>query len=142
MSVIKMNLHSPTLIFALHLSPLNTVLKFTPAKGGGWAESRHRVLPSPCPSEVDLCSSADSSCHDVLSPESKAPQERRTWIAGQKSPPPIWGDHFVPLKRSNSTDERFSPERRSAEQMMLTRTESKCDLMLNRSPSKDEWTLE
>lgn len=92
-------------------SPLNTVLKFTPAKGGGWAESRHRVLPSPSPSETDLCNSNGSSKLDLLalSPEFRMDTNERKPF--NKLAPPIWGDHlrvpsFAPLRRHNSLDGR------------------------------------
>ena len=42
--------------------PMNTVLKFTPAKGGGWQESHHRLLTSPSPSQCDLSSVGDNYC--------------------------------------------------------------------------------
>jgi len=94
--------------------PLNTVLKFTPAKGGGWAESLHRVIPSPSPSQTDLCNSSNGSSHVdlcALSPELKNP--RNTWN-GPKILPPIWGDHlcvpsFAPLRRHNSLNGQSSP---------------------------------
>lgn len=97
-------------------SPLNTVLKFTPAKGGGWAESRHRVLPSPCTSEVDLCNSNKSSKLDLyaMSPEVRVDTRERKTFSGRLAPP-IWGDHlkvpsFAPLRRHNSLDGRSPRE--------------------------------
>ncbi|KAL9181849.1 hypothetical protein ACHAXT_012192 [Thalassiosira profunda] len=44
--------------------PLNTVLKFTPAKGGGWKETQHLVLHSPSNSHTDLNSMDNGMyCH-------------------------------------------------------------------------------
>ncbi|KAL3791003.1 hypothetical protein HJC23_002992 [Cyclotella cryptica] len=101
--------------------PLNTVLKFTPAKGGGWQETSHRLLPSPCPSEVnlsevDICSSSGNSESNIyaLSPEYRVEKERKSFAA--KLSPPIWGDHlkidpaFAPLRRHNSLDGRNPPK--------------------------------
>lgn len=90
--------------------PMNTVLKFTPAKGGGWQESQHRIINSPNNSS-DLKSMDDGmQCHASLSGENCAPLTRtpltsRMSVSGHSgdlpetlSPlpaPPIWGDHSV-----------------------------------------------
>ena len=94
--------------------PLNTVLKFTPAKGGGWQESQHVVLNSPNSSHCDL-RSMDSL--PILSEEQPGTPMSRTLIIsqlsfanqydGSVSPPlgisplPIWGDH-APRRASNA----------------------------------------
>lgn len=92
--------------------PLNTVLKFTPAKGGGWQESKHLVLDSPNNSLCDL-SSMDNGmyCHAPSdgnrTPLARTPTlfESQLSFSNNKdkgSPPdiisplaapPIWGDH-------------------------------------------------
>lgn len=102
--------------------PLNTVLKFTPAKGGGWQESQHRVLHSPSSSHCDLnsmdngmychaSSSISDGRHTPLTGtpvgsqlsfsnhvEKGSPPEM---ISPTVSPPPIWGDH---VRRSSSAN--------------------------------------
>jgi len=93
--------------------PLNTILKFTPAKGGGWQESQKRILNSPSNSHTDLismdngmlCHAPISEAHDtplVSTPitsqmtisdhaRSGTPPEM---ISPLPTPaPPIWGDH-------------------------------------------------
>eukprot|EP00970_Alexandrium_tamarense_P007043 scaffold1230_cov201-Alexandrium_tamarense.AAC.4 len=96
--------------------PLNTVLKFTPAKGGGWSESRHRILPSPSPSDCDLSSVGNNNNLLAMSPEYRSDNNIRSPVGEQiKFAPPIWGDHmkrdsFAPLVRSNS----FDPKRLSS----------------------------
>mmetsp|Transcript_4887 Transcript_4887/g.10523 ORF Transcript_4887/g.10523 Transcript_4887/m.10523 type:complete len:652 (+) Transcript_4887:105-2060(+) len=91
--------------------PLNTVLKFTPAKGGGWQESQHRVLNSPANSHCDLTSMDDDMDCDAQSTVGLGSPLMRTHMTsrlsvsshrGRESPPevisplaapPIWGDH-------------------------------------------------
>jgi len=96
--------------------PLNTVLKFTPAKGGGWQESQIRIQTSPSNSHNDL-SSMDNTAADANVPavEGQRTPLVRTPVgsykkidvmhhAGKGSPPemvspseslPIWGDHAM-----------------------------------------------
>ena len=96
--------------------PLNTVLKFTPAKGGGWQESQHRILASPSNSECDLQS------YDCLSNSSYGTPMMRSPLTAQfaanagsskggsppqeiisplgDNPPPIWGDHLYSRRSS------------------------------------------
>lgn len=91
--------------------PLNTMMKFTPAKGGGWQESQHRVLNSPSNSHCDLNSMDNGMyCHAPSSEGSHTPlmstpvgsQLNFPNQRGKGSPPemisplsapPIWGDH-------------------------------------------------
>eukprot|EP00580_Thalassiosira_gravida_P016232 CAMPEP_0201662248 /NCGR_PEP_ID=MMETSP0494-20130426/4398_1 /ASSEMBLY_ACC=CAM_ASM_000839 /TAXON_ID=420259 /ORGANISM="Thalassiosira gravida, Strain GMp14c1" /LENGTH=620 /DNA_ID=CAMNT_0048140571 /DNA_START=226 /DNA_END=2089 /DNA_ORIENTATION=+ len=97
--------------------PMNTVLKFTPAKGGGWQESQHCILNSPSNSLSDL-KCIDDSMHTgghvtpLVRRRSSAIQRlsissatKRDNISSNNnedslselcSPmpaPPIWGDH-------------------------------------------------
>ena len=91
--------------------PLNTVLKFTPAKGGGWQETQHRVIHSPSNSYCDLQSHDNGMhCHAPTSEGNITPLVRTpvgsqlnfSQHKGKGSPPemispltapPIWGDH-------------------------------------------------
>lgn len=72
--------------------PLHTVLKFTPARGGGWTETKHELAP------VYEC--ANSSTGKI-----STPTQTRVAIEGMDrvaedlkqqpvSPSPIWGDHL------------------------------------------------
>ena len=88
--------------------PLNTVLKFTPSKGGGWQESQHRILASPSPSQCGDCD-LSSACADedsVYKSGMSTPVGSHFGTSkndnGRESPPemisplampPIWGDH-------------------------------------------------
>ena len=70
--------------------PLHTVLKFTPARGGGWSETQHLLCPV-----------------DELETTSKIPEvpsisemSAMTFEGGDRtpaSPTPIWGDHMRKL---------------------------------------------
>ena len=88
--------------------PLNTMMKFTPAKGGGWQESQHCVLHTPNNSTSDL-NSMDNGMY-CASPANMTPLMRTPVTSqihlpnqGSESPPetispightpPIWGDH-------------------------------------------------
>jgi broad specificity phosphatase PhoE len=62
--------------------PIHTVIKFTPARGGGWAESHHKLLED----------------EEVMVEQTPTPP---TIGMIEKSPMPIWGDH-KPLSRANS----------------------------------------
>ena len=67
--------------------PIHTVIKFTPARGGGWAESHHRLLED----EEEVAVAAQTPASPTMG-------------MIEKSPMPIWGDH-KPLGmagRSNS----------------------------------------
>lgn len=82
--------------------PLNTVLKFTPGKGGGWHESQHLILDSPS----DLAS-MDNSMHypeGTCTPLAGTPASQLSSfnnkdkgsppdIISPVAAPPIWGDH-------------------------------------------------
>mmetsp|Transcript_34698 Transcript_34698/g.75935 ORF Transcript_34698/g.75935 Transcript_34698/m.75935 type:complete len:699 (-) Transcript_34698:139-2235(-) len=62
--------------------PIHTVIKFTPARGGGWAESHHRLLDDDEESIEQVPQSPD--------------------LAVERSPMPIWGDHKPNLNRAHS----------------------------------------
>ena len=62
--------------------PIHTVIKFTPARGGGWAESHHKLLED---EEIVVEQTPASPTIGMV----------------EKSPMPIWGDH-KPLSRANS----------------------------------------
>lgn len=95
--------------------PLNTVLKFTPAKGGGWQESQHRILTSPSNSECDLQSYDCLSVSPYSTPMIRSPLISQFHASsgsskGGSSPPemisplgdtpPIWGDHLYSRRSS------------------------------------------
>jgi len=72
--------------------PLNTVLKFTPAKGGGWQESQQLVLHSPSSSHCDL-----QSMDDGMYCCNNAPPSSRSLLEGQSTPlarAPLLGSHL------------------------------------------------
>ena len=88
--------------------PLNTVLKFTPSKGGGWQESQFRAVRSSSPSHCDMKSLDDGMyCHppseDHCTPYGTPRKVMFKDDSGVGSPPedlvsplltpPIWGDH-------------------------------------------------
>jgi len=93
--------------------PMNTVLKFTPAKGGGWQESQQCILNSPSNSHCDLKSMDDGMhCHDTpsgghckslpmtpitleLNDSSHHGEESRPELISPLAAPPIWGDHSM-----------------------------------------------
>ena len=87
--------------------PLHTVLKFTPARGGGWSETQHPLCPV-----------------DGLEGNSKIPEvpsisemSAVTFEGGDRdrtpaSPTPIWGDHMRKLSNisvSSSVGSRHGP---------------------------------
>mmetsp|Transcript_22992 Transcript_22992/g.48587 ORF Transcript_22992/g.48587 Transcript_22992/m.48587 type:complete len:630 (-) Transcript_22992:144-2033(-) len=96
--------------------PLNTVLKFTPSKGGGWQESQHRVISSPTPSQCGDCDASNTN-YDMLSPVHRhsirtpvgsqveittgmgSPPSVMPSVISPMAAPPIWGDH---LRRKDS----------------------------------------
>ena len=102
--------------------PLNTVLKFTPAKGGGWQESQHRILTSPSTSECDMQSYDCLSVSPYSTPMVRTPVTSQLFLAnagnseggGDASPPemisplgdhpPIWGDHTNSYSRRSSRE--------------------------------------
>ena len=61
--------------------PIHTVIKFTPARGGGWAESHHKLLED---EEIVVEQTPASPTTGMI----------------EKSPMPIWGDP-KPLSRAN-----------------------------------------
>ena len=67
--------------------PIHTVIKFTPARGGGWAESHHRLLEG----EEEVAVAAQTPASPTVG-------------MIEKSPMPIWGDHklVLGLQRANS----------------------------------------
>lgn len=62
--------------------PLHTVLKFTPARGGGWQESSHELAP------VFERSNSLSSVNQKVSIEGIEEIKRNEDVLS-----PIWGDH-------------------------------------------------
>mmetsp|Transcript_28988 Transcript_28988/g.49396 ORF Transcript_28988/g.49396 Transcript_28988/m.49396 type:complete len:709 (-) Transcript_28988:88-2214(-) len=104
--------------------PLNTVLKFTPAKGGGWQESQHRILTSPSTSECDLQSYDCLSVSPYSTPMIRTPVTSQMFPAnagsskGESSPPevisplgdhpPIWGDHLYSRRSSREMKRELS----------------------------------
>eukprot|EP00566_Odontella_aurita_P000094 CAMPEP_0113572586 /NCGR_PEP_ID=MMETSP0015_2-20120614/26169_1 /TAXON_ID=2838 /ORGANISM="Odontella" /LENGTH=864 /DNA_ID=CAMNT_0000475619 /DNA_START=56 /DNA_END=2650 /DNA_ORIENTATION=- /assembly_acc=CAM_ASM_000160 len=95
--------------------PLHTVIKFTPSRGGGWVESRHKLLDDREVEDDDDDLSDDNTASTgrtsseggeeearPSSAEGSGIGERGTLDAVDKSPIPIWGDHFKPLSRKNS----------------------------------------
>eukprot|EP00529_Nitzschia_sp_RCC80_P015583 CAMPEP_0113495790 /NCGR_PEP_ID=MMETSP0014_2-20120614/29788_1 /TAXON_ID=2857 /ORGANISM="Nitzschia sp." /LENGTH=696 /DNA_ID=CAMNT_0000389693 /DNA_START=111 /DNA_END=2204 /DNA_ORIENTATION=+ /assembly_acc=CAM_ASM_000159 len=72
--------------------PLHTVMKFTPARGGGWTETQHELAP--------VYERAYSG--EVISSSSKVSIEGMEKVVGvvgtlndyTTSPSPIWGDHI------------------------------------------------
>lgn len=93
--------------------PMNTVLKFTPAKGGSWQESQHCLMPSTHGSQSKLCQLSDMHPPDhtcdtpmMQSPNGHGPMVKLEMsnkfsnsppsaLARGLTPPPIWGDHRV-----------------------------------------------
>ena len=88
--------------------PLNTVLKFTPSKGGGWQESQFRAVPSLNPSNCDLKSvDGGEYCHppsevhrtpygtprNVTFKDDLGEGSPPKGLVSPLSTPPIWGDH-------------------------------------------------
>lgn len=73
--------------------PLHTVIKFTPARGGGWTETQHELAPV-----YERTSSGEITSTSV----SIEGMEKVTGVAGSlNSQPmspsqitPIWGDHL------------------------------------------------
>jgi len=104
--------------------PLNTVLKFTPAKGGGWQESHHRILTSPSTSECDMQSYDCLSVPPYSTPMVRTPVTSLLSVAdagssrGDSSPPemisplgdhpPIWGDHSYSRRSSREIEREFA----------------------------------
>lgn len=104
--------------------PLNTVLKFTPAKGGGWQESHHRILTSPSTSECDMQSCDCLSVSPYSTPMVRTPVTSQLFVAdagssrGDSSPPemisplgdhpPIWGDHSYSRRSSREIEREFA----------------------------------
>ena len=62
--------------------PMHTVLKFTPARGGGWNESQHELAP--------VFQRSNSFGHQV---SIEGIDEMKELEDASTSPSPIWGDH-------------------------------------------------
>jgi broad specificity phosphatase PhoE len=112
--------------------PLNTVLKFTPAKGGGWKESQHCILTSPSSSQNDLKSYDGLSVSPYGTPcMNRTPMVSQLFLANagnnikgdSPSPPPevispladhhppIWGDHsYHSYSRRESLENKMKRE--------------------------------
>lgn len=65
--------------------PMHTVLKFTPARGGGWNESHHELAP--------VYHRANSFVHQVAIEGMEEVTKQNEMIS--MSPSPIWGDHMI-----------------------------------------------
>ena len=65
--------------------PMHTVLKFTPARGGGWNESHHELAP--------VYHRASSFVHQVAIEGMEEVTKQNEMIS--MSPSPIWGDHMT-----------------------------------------------
>ena len=86
--------------------PLHTVLKFTPARGGGWQESCHELAP------VFDRSNSFSYESKKVSIEGIEEVKKRNHVEDiSASPSPIWGDHVKTLnpniKEMTSRDEKL-----------------------------------
>ena len=69
--------------------PLHTVIKFTPARGGGWHESCHELAP------VFERSNAFSPRHKKVAIEGiEEIKKKIDNLDIVNSPSPIWGDHM------------------------------------------------
>ena len=90
--------------------PMNTVLKFTPAKGGSWQESQHCLMPSSHGSQSQLSQLSDMHPPDhtcdtpmIQTPDGpivklnmkKFSNSPPAALTSGLTPPPIWGDHRV-----------------------------------------------
>jgi len=88
--------------------PLNTVLKFTPSKGGGWQESQHCILNSDKNARCDVTTTdSDSYFHDtptsegyrspltrsITPPLNRESKDALPDVVSPLAAPPIWGDH-------------------------------------------------
>jgi broad specificity phosphatase PhoE len=85
--------------------PMNTVIKFTPSKGGGWQESRACAVTSSSGSHCDLQSMDDTLHWEHRTPvgmsmkrhvmrKESPPEDVGTWSVPSTQALPIWGDHF------------------------------------------------
>jgi len=82
--------------------PLHTVLKFSPARGGGWTETQVPLLPT-----CQRNGSAEDVSIDGMEQVSGDPGSSSAnsgdpvdWIH-PPSPIPIWGDHARPMSNSS-----------------------------------------
>jgi broad specificity phosphatase PhoE len=83
--------------------PLHTVLKFTPARGGGWHETCHELAPV---SEK----SNSFSAQRIVSIEGIEQIRKQYTVEGPPaSPTPIWGDHMAKKTSSSSTRQAGKP---------------------------------
>lgn len=104
--------------------PLNTLLKFTPAKGGGWNESQHCILHSSSSPHSDTDSMDDNGMNNQVqmgsqrfgpgTPMARTPVGSQLSFSNHESnnrgnppevisPLPIWGDHSAQSMRGAST---------------------------------------
>jgi broad specificity phosphatase PhoE len=80
--------------------PLHTVLKFAPARGGGWTETQIPLLPQfqQAESGIERSNSEDREAFKYSKPSTRhfgyQPE-----FSEPPSPTPIWGDH---MRRSSS----------------------------------------
>lgn len=83
--------------------PIHTCIKFTPARGGGWAESHVKLLDD------------DDDNSEMLA---ASPRADAAASAHEKSPLPIWGDHFKPLSRATSLPRDWTGPRGELEEIV------------------------
>ena len=68
--------------------PMHTVLKFTPARGGGWNESQHELAP--------VFHRANSFVNQVsIEGIEEVGKQNTANETFSMSPSPIWGDHVI-----------------------------------------------
>ncbi|MGK3735905.1 MAG: hypothetical protein ACI8RD_005922 [Bacillariaceae sp.] len=83
--------------------PLHTVLKFTPARGGGWHETCHELAPV-------IERSNSFSAQRIVSIEGiEQIGKRYTIEVPPASPTPIWGDHMAKKTSSSSPKQAGKP---------------------------------
>jgi hypothetical protein len=83
--------------------PLHTVLKFTPARGGGWSETMHELSPVDVPAERQAPFGTIRSVSELstVTFETDAPQ-------APLSPLPIWGDYMRKTSTVSLSSSRHS----------------------------------
>lgn len=70
---------------AMHIEvPLHTVMKFSPARGGGWNESHHELAPV-----FERVSS-----YEKLESVEESKEHNGNGLSKMMCPSPIWGDHM------------------------------------------------
>ena len=81
--------------------PLHTVLKFAPARGGGWQESCHELAP--------VYARSNSFCGKKVSIEGMEEINKHNGVERVPVPPsPIWGDH---MRHSSSLSSQQQKEK-------------------------------